>query len=400
VDLRSGLSLWRAVDPPIRGAFVPLSDDVTCEVAIVGAGITGALIGYALAKTGVGAVLVDKRELGTGSTAASTGLLLYEVDVPLVDLIAKVGEPAAVHAYRRGLRAINEFQDLSAQLGDSCGFSRRPSLYFASDPSDVAAIEREYQCRRDHGFNVELLDAHALRDRSTIAAPRALFSLDDAQVDPYRLTVRLLERAHEMGLRVFPETCVQEVRPGGQSVTLQTDRGRITANAVVFASGYETARWGLGHVGELNSTYVAASEPLPSFEGWPDRCLIWETAHPYFYARQTDDGRAMIGGEDTPCAEDHVDENLLNAKVLRLQARFHELFPRLIFRPAYAWAGTFAQTQDGLAYIGRPPGRDREYFALGYGGNGITFGLIAARLITDLLLGRPNEDAAVFRFDR
>jgi glycine/D-amino acid oxidase-like deaminating enzyme len=108
----------------------------------------------------------------------------------------------------------------------------------------------------------------------------------------------------------------------------------------------------------------------------------------------------MIGGEDTPSGDDHQDAALLEAKVERLQGRFHELFSQLSFVPAYAWAGTFAESKDGLAYIGTPPGRDKEYFAMGYGGNGITFGLIAARLITDLLLGRPNEAAAVFRFGR
>jgi glycine/D-amino acid oxidase-like deaminating enzyme len=402
VDLRTGLSFWRAADPPITDEFSPLAGDVACEVAVVGGGITGALVGYALTKAGVRAVLVDKRELGTGSTAASTGLLLYEIDVPLVELIGKVGEQAAVHAYRRGLRAIDEFEQLAGELREPCGFSRRPSLYFASSPADVDAVHREYLCRREHGFNVELLDATALRDRSSIAAGAAIYSLDDAQVDPYRLTARLLHRAHEMGLQVFPKTHVQKVRhrEHKESVTLETHSGRITAGAVVLAGGYESVDWVPNELSQLHSTYVVTSEPLSSFEGWPDRCLIWETARPYFYARQTEDGRAMIGGEDTPVAEDHQDPALLATKVMRLQARFHQLFPRLEFEPAYAWAGTFADTQDGLAYIGTPPGRDREYFALGYGGNGITYGLIAARLITDLVLGRPNEDAAVFRFGR
>ncbi len=402
MDLRSGVSYWRATNPPIRGGFVPLAGDVACEVAIVGGGVTGALVGYSLTKAGVRTVLLDKRELGTGSTAASTGLLLYEIDVPLVELIAKVGEPAAVHAYRRGRRAINEFEELVALLHDRCGFSRRPSLYFASSPADVETLRREQQCRQEHGLNVEFLDAAALRDRSSVTAPAALYSLDDAQIDPYRLTAALLQRGHEMGLEIFPSTRVHKVRhsPEQNSVTLETDSGRVIAGAVVLAGGYEASSWIPDELSQLHSTYVATSEPLTSQEGWPDGCLIWETARPYFYARQTEDGRAMIGGEDTDCAEDHQNPSLLAEKVMRLQARFHELFPRIPFEPAYAWAGTFAETRDGLAYIGTPLGRDREYFALGYGGNGITFALIAARLITDLVLGRPNEDAAVFRFGR
>jgi len=162
VDLRSGLSYWRATIPPI-GRFATIEGDVSCDVAVVGGGITGALIAYYVAQVGLSTVLLDKRELGTGSTAASTGLLLYEMDEPLIDLIQKRGEQSAVHAYRSVLLAIDEFERLIVDLGSPCGFARRPSLYFASTPADVEPLRREWQCRREHGFNVEFLDAGKLR---------------------------------------------------------------------------------------------------------------------------------------------------------------------------------------------------------------------------------------------
>ena len=185
----------------------------------------------------------------------------------------------------------------------------------------------------------------ALRERSSIAAPAALYSLDDAQVDPFQLTSVLLHRAQAGGLRIFPRSRVKHVRRPGDTKVLETETGRVTAKSIVFSGGYESVDWIAEDVGQLHSTYVVTSEPLSSFEGWPDSCLIWETARPYFYARQTLDGRAMIGGEDTPSGDDHQDSALLEAKVERLQARFHELFPQLTFVPAYAWAGTCAASR-------------------------------------------------------
>ncbi len=108
----------------------------------------------------------------------------------------------------------------------------------------------------------------------------------------------------------------------------------------------------------------------------------------------------MIGGSDTEFSTDHQRDGLVERKIEKLVTRFRELFPDAPFVPEYAWAGTFAETKDGLAYIGSPSDRPRAYFALGYGGNGITFSAIAASLISDLFAGRPNADAAVFRFDR
>ena len=143
-----------------------------------------------------------------------------------------------------------------------------------------------------------------------------------------------------------------------------------------------------------------SGRPTPDVPGWPDECLIWETARPYFYARRTEGGRTIVGGGDTAFASDHDRDALLNRKTAALCKRFERLFPGAQLEPEYAWGGTFAETKDGLAYIGSPADRPREYFALGYGGNGITFGMIAAGLLADLILGRPNPDAEVFRFGR
>src|SRR5688572_2778082 len=123
-DLRSGTSFWQASGP--APADCPaLESDVTCEVVVVGGGITGALVSYLLVREGVDTVLVDRELPGCGSTAASTGLLQYEVDTPLIELIQKRGESQAVHAYRRGLAAIDELETLVGELGRPCDFQRR-----------------------------------------------------------------------------------------------------------------------------------------------------------------------------------------------------------------------------------------------------------------------------------
>src|SRR5262249_55250262 len=105
MDLRSGQPFW-----PLRNglleSYPALRQDETCEVAIIGGGITGALVAYHLAEEGVDIVLLDKRDVGTGSTAASTSLLQYEIDTELADLIDRVGEADAVRAYRLGIEAI------------------------------------------------------------------------------------------------------------------------------------------------------------------------------------------------------------------------------------------------------------------------------------------------------
>ena len=65
-----------------------------------------------------------------------------------------------------------------------------------------------------------------------------------------------------------------------------------------------------------------------------------------------------------------------------------------------AWCGTFSSTKDGLPYIGPWPGDKRMLFALGYGGNGITFSMIAAQILANIIQGIPDERIALFGFNR
>ena len=398
MKLRSGISLWQATGPPTFET-PQLEDHLNCEVAVMGGGVTGALVAYLLVKEGVDVVLIDKRSPASGSTAASTGLLQYEIDLPLVDLIKAIGESSAVQAYRRGVRAIDEIEQIIDELKLACSFSRRESWYFASHFWHRWRLREEYECRSSHGFEVELVTSPSDSGSWTIGGP-AIRSQGDAQLDPYRFTLQLLQRSQEQGLRIFSQSDVLDIHEDANGASLFTLHGSVRAQFVVFATGYESERY-LGYqVGKLHSTYALASEPLQSGNDWPNGALIWETARPYFYARQSDDGRAIIGGGDTSFSTDHKRDGLVERKVSRLQRRFEQLFPSTHFEPAFAWAGTFGESKDGLAYIGVTPQRPRAYFALGYGGNGITFAMIAARLITDLFMGRKNEDEALFRFNR
>jgi glycine/D-amino acid oxidase-like deaminating enzyme len=399
MDLHTGLSLWRAQDRD--GIDYPRAQgDFDCDVVIIGGGVTGALLGYFFAKSGIHALLVDKGQPCHGSTSVSTGLIQYDVDTHLISLINQVGVDRAVHAYRRGQQAIDELQGIVEQLKCSCGFSRRNSLYIASLEEDSITLLEEFKCRQKFGLPVQFLSRTMLSEISSISAPAAILSSHAAQFDPYAFTKCVLQSAAHAGLQIFAHSKVKTIEEFPDRAVVQLDEAHIVARTVIVATGYESHEFLPSAPGELKSTYVVTSERLRSFEGWPDGCLIWETARPYFYARQTNDGRAMVGGADTEFCDDHQRDELVAKQIDRVTARFTELFPAIPFQPAFAWAGTFAETKDGLAYIGKPPGKARTYFALGYGGNGFTFGVIAARLILDLYCGRENSDAAVFSFER
>ena len=400
MELRTGTSVWE-LRPGLRATYPALDRDVTADVAIIGAGITGALAAYELARAGASVIVLDRAGAVSGSSTASSGLLLYETDSSLDALIRRFGVDRALRIYRLGLGAIDRIEAMCGDLGDGCGFARRPNLYLASDEGDTAALEREFDLRARHGFDVECLNAREIAARYGLSAPVAIYSRGTAEIDPPRFTHSLLAAAGALGVRIYvmsPVTCLSAA--SDSAVLDVAGVCRVHARRVVCASGYEAAAHVHQRTGNLASTWACASDPVADFGDWPDRCLIWETARPYFYMRTTDDGRVLAGGGDEPGADTHRSPRRLEEKTGRLAARVREWFPRLPVRVACAWGATFATTDDGLPFVGRAPECPHVWFSLGYGGNGITFSVIAAGLLRDDYLGRPSPDAALFAFDR
>jgi glycine/D-amino acid oxidase-like deaminating enzyme len=401
MDLKSENLFWPAQNAGASREYPALQQDLRCDVAVIGAGLTGALVGYELAQAGVEVVLLDKRNVAEGSTSASTALILYEIDTPLFRLIRMRGERAAVRSYKLCWEAVNRIEQLAHEVGNDCGFQRKSSLYCARSQNHVRTLQQELRARSRAGFATRLLSTADLREHFSLRAPGALLSEQAAQIDPYRFTHRLVERAQANGLRAFGRTRVVRVEPGRGQVVLQTAEGnRIKARVAVLAAGYESQEYLRRKLVKLKSTYAVATAPVEGMGPGFQRCLIWDTGKPYYYLRTTADQRVLIGGEDEEFVNPEKRDRLVADKAERLRDQICKWSPALSAEVEYAWAGTFGETRDGLPYIGCARGAPSLLFALCYGANGTNFAAIAAELIRDKLLGRRHPEVNLFSLDR
>lgn len=399
MDLRSGHPYW-LVRNGLLQTYPPLTQDAECDVLVVGAGITGSLVGFHLAEAGFSTMVLDRRDVAWGSTSASTALLQYEIDTPLRELIPRLGKDHAVRAYQACRDAIDKLRQLTSRLPNSCDFALRPSLYVAPTLKAARELEEEFALRREHGFAVTWWDPDTFSRYLPFSRPGGIHSREGGQVDPYRLTYQLLSAGQTMGLRVHDRTTVTDYDLTKRGVTARTDRGAVVkARHVVFATGYEATEFLDRRIVDLNSSFALVSEPLPA-PVWHEECLIWEHADPYLYFRTTADHRIILGGEDEPFVNPQKRDEMLPAKTKTLLRKFARYFPGLPLETAFAWAGTFGETKDGLAYIGQVAEYPRAFFTLGFGGNGITYSMLAAEIIRDALQGRPSPYDGLFCFGR
>jgi glycine/D-amino acid oxidase-like deaminating enzyme len=400
LDLRTGTPVWR-IRKPRAAAYRKLVRNISSEVVVIGGGISGALIAHKLTELGMQVTIIDSRKTGAGSTSASTAILSYEADVNLGDLIKKIGKRSAVRAYQAGIDAIDALRKTIKKLDDRCDFKKRRSVYLASSTSDVKMLQRECKVRRKNGFDVRLLSKTDLARKFSLQADCAILNEDAAEVNPLKLTFALIRSAQKKDLRVFIHTTVKSYRRRRNESILTTDTHHtIRARHVVFATGYETQQRLKQKTVRLVSSYAIASAPRMKFPKNYPHPVIWETARPYLYARTTVDGRIIVGGEDVDFVNDDARDKLLPQKTKTLERKARKMFPTAKWKLATAWTGTFAETIDGLPYIGPRKGFPGAQFALGYGGNGITFSAIAASIIPDLILKKKNSDAPIFRFGR
>jgi glycine/D-amino acid oxidase-like deaminating enzyme len=371
------------------------------DVAIVGAGISGAMVADALIATGRRIVAIDAGEPGLGSTAASTALLQYEIDAHLSDLAKTLGPARATLAYRACADAIAMMESRYAELLPLADYERRESLYLASDEKSIGALRVELAARRAIGLRVEWLEAAELERRFGCRRPGAILSGLAAQMDPLKFTRTLLAGCVRHGLTIRTRTVVTSIEETGGRMRLGlAEGGAITASDVIVCAGYESLKFLPQGVADVDNTFALVTQPLddPAIAAMP---LIWESARPYLYLRGTRDGRLIVGGADVPYKSVGARELLLPRQVRKLAAGYAELFGRELPSVAYSWAGSFAQTRDGLPYIGAVPGMSpRLQFVLAFGGNGISYSVHAGDIVRAHLEGRVHELDEVFGFGR
>ena len=157
MNLTSSHPFW-SVNNGLPVNYPSLQRNVSCDAVVIGGGITGSLAAFHLAEAGVKTLLLDKRDIGTGSTSGSTALLQYEIDVPLRDLIKKVSPDSATRSYRLCLGAIGKLEQLAIRLKIDCSFERKPSLFLARYQREIPELQEEFQLRRKMGIDLEFYD--------------------------------------------------------------------------------------------------------------------------------------------------------------------------------------------------------------------------------------------------
>ncbi|MFJ7971632.1 NAD(P)/FAD-dependent oxidoreductase [Psychrobacillus sp. NPDC096389] len=394
MNIHNGTLFWPTTTPSFKPRSKKEKLDLY-DVVIVGAGMSGSLTALALVEAGLSVAILDKREMGSGSTSANTGLLQYSNDIMLHELIDQIGEKEAVRFYKLCYEAVDDIETIVNRLNLDAELIRRPSICYASDEKDVNKIQTEYATLKKYGFPCDYFEQHDIEKKFPFSKLGALVTFNDAEVNPLKFVQGLLEKVEAKGAHLFPHIDVQDVFNEDNHLDIRTSEQSFQAKHIIYTTGYETTPVGNRIGADINRSYVFVSNQIEDLSDWYKKALIWETKRPYLYMRTTVDNRLIVGGLDEDIPEAPVSDELIMKRANNLLNQTKKLFPNYDVNIEYAYAASFGESIDNLPFIGEHPTKNNHYYLLGYGGNGTVYSMLGSQILRDLITGKRNEDAEI-----
>jgi glycine/D-amino acid oxidase-like deaminating enzyme/nitrite reductase/ring-hydroxylating ferredoxin subunit len=372
----------------------PLTADAQADVCVIGAGIAGLTTAYLLALDGRDVVVLEDGFVGSGETGRTTAHFTAALDDRYLELERLHGADHARLAARSHVAAIDQVERIVAGESIACGFERVDGYLFLTPTRSPDFLREEREAAARAGVpGVEVVERAPV---SSFDTGPALRFPRQAQLHPLAYLDGLVRAFLRRGGRLHTGTHATEI-DGEDPIVVATRGGPVVrATAVVQATNAPVF-----HVVAVHTKQAAYRTYAVAFEIEPRSVppvLLWDTGDevdrpvPYHYVRTA---RArdlvpagtldllIVGGEDhkTGQADD------AEARWERLAAWTRERFPAR-GDPRYRWSGQVMEPVDGLAYLGRAPGRRRElYLATGDSGNGMTHGTLAGMCVRDLIVG-------------
>jgi glycine/D-amino acid oxidase-like deaminating enzyme/nitrite reductase/ring-hydroxylating ferredoxin subunit len=373
----------------------PIPQDLETEVCIVGAGISGLSVAYALVRDGATVTVVDDGPVGGGETGRTSAHLSCALDDRYSHLESLFGEAGARLAAQSHRAAIESIEATVAQLQIACEFRRVDGYLFARcaqlpprDDSLAPELAHELAAATRAGLDV----TETARAPLPFATGRCLRFADQAEFQPLAYLRGLAAAITTAGGRIHTGVRVHAIEGGDAPRVQLADGSAIRAKAIVDASNASiTSRYDLPLRQAAYRSYVIGFDLAP---GEIPHALYWDTEDPYHYLRvvRGDDGREilLVGGADHRTG--HGDPI---AAWNALEAWAREQIPSA--GPVLTrWSGQIMEPADGLGYIGAARGLPNVFVVSGDSGNGLTNGTIAGLLLPALIRGESHPWAALY----
>ncbi|WP_375159751.1 FAD-dependent oxidoreductase [Bradyrhizobium sp. RDT46] len=358
-----------------------LSGTVGADVVVIGSGIAGLSVAYELACHGRSVVVLDRGSIGSGMTARTTAHLATALDDGYDALVKVRGLDCARRLYQSVAAAIDRAETVQRVEHIDCDFRRLDGYWVLAPETSASDLDSELDCCRKLGIPVENCadptPFHVGGEVRSLRFPR------QARLHPTKYLAGLASALERRGAKLYADTCVESIdqRHGEMVVTTASGHEIHAADVVVATNSPVNVQVAIHSKQAPYRTYALAAKIA---SGTLEDALYWDTLDPYHYVRlqpfSADEDLIIVGGEDHKSGE--ANDGAQRLDMLERWAR--ERLPGL-GDVTHRWSGQVLEPVDFVGFIGRSPGEEHVFIISGDSGQGITNGLVAGLLVTDLI---------------
>jgi gamma-glutamylputrescine oxidase len=380
---------------PRQVEHAPLTGEISCDVAIVGAGLAGVSAALELARRGFDVRLLEAQHVGFGGSGRNGGQAIhgYACDQELLE--AQLGADDARRLWDLSLAALDLMRERIRQYGIACHW--QDGYLAAAVDARKAARLMSWAARIEMRYGYSLRRIGPAEMRRWIDSPRFHSAVHDPRsghLHPLLYVQGLARAATAAGARLHEDSPVTGIERAALPV-LRTPRGAVRARQVLLAGNVYLG----GLVPALQTrimpvgTYIACTEPLPEALAQsliPTRSAVCDTNFVLDYFRVTHDQRMLYGGRASYSAATPRD---LGG---RLRQRMLGTFPQLgEARIEHVWGGFVDISMNRAPDFGRLPASAGAsaniYYLQGFSGHGLALTGLAGMLVAEAMAGDASR---------
>ena len=354
---------------PVTYRFPKLEKDITVDVAIAGGGIAGISSAYHLTKAGYKVALLEKDEIGSAATGASSGVLFYGTGTDYIPAIKLFGKDKATMMWKETAGAIEDIVATVHKYNIDCGLRRCGSIMVAKTNEELETLSSENEALGSVGIDTKIVTNDQIKEYFTPSQFLGGLSYDAcSQIHPAQFASAL---AKESDINVYEHSKVTNWIEENDKVVLQTDNAKVTCSKLIFATNLQPY-FDLKEHFDQESSVILASQPLEDIAKiWPQEKIIWTMDENYDLIYLRGD-RAIL-------------------ELYRLPGNKQKLayyYPNVDFKADKTWGDSWAKPKDWLPIVGRIS--NNIALSIGMGDQGIIMGWLSGRHMSGVIEGKSD----------
>jgi glycine/D-amino acid oxidase-like deaminating enzyme/nitrite reductase/ring-hydroxylating ferredoxin subunit len=374
-------SVW--IQRSLPKSFPALQQSLNVDIAIIGGGITGITAAYLLSQSGRSVAVLEAGSVGEGSTGFSTGNLYSVVGESMHQVLGKWDEKVLRKLTDSRSAAINLIERIIKEHNIDCNFRKVPWCLFCEKEDQRTTIQKEK----------EAVEKAGLSTTSEIPFPVAIdlgFAINDqAQFNPYKYTISLAKKIDATTCSIYEDTVVTKVDE--ENGVIEANGFTVSATYIIMAT--HTPK-GVYAVQSFLGPYREYAVAVKLNGEYPPPGIFWNVDDGHHYSLRTYESEKgmvlMAVGKPHKVGQKRTNEECFDDLENFLRQRFD------VASVEYKWAAQQYRAADKLPYIGKISGKSKVFIATGFAADGLTWGTLAAMIISDNIQGLDNPWAETF----